>query len=146
MPWRTTLNSTVKVTVAIAVARWDPVRPSSSTASRANTTEARPSRPEPADEHDARSIESRPDQAQHDREHAHDREAREGVHDHCAVEVVERYRDEGGTEDEPHDEREELATELGELDRLLKVDDLVVDSRSEGDAGDERGDESVRVD
>ena len=61
------------------------------------------------------------------------------------VEILEGEGDEGGAEQEPDDEREELAAELGELGRFLEVDDLVVEQRPEGDAGDEGGDEAVGV-
>ena len=104
-----------------------------------------PPRTEPSDEHHAGPVESRAHEAERHREHADDRQAGDGVHDGSPVEIVDRERDERRAEQEPDDQPEELAAERGELDRRLAVDDLLVEHRSEGDAGDEGGQEAVGV-
>ena len=82
MPWRTTLKSTVKVTVAIAGRDLRSGLAELLDGQEGEHDRREASRPEPADEHDTRPIEPRSDQAHDDREHAHDRQAGDGVHDH----------------------------------------------------------------
>ena len=123
MPWSTTLSSTVNATVATARLTSGEVSPRSSMASKANTTEASPRGPNQPMNTTVDRSSPEPTRLSRDREHADDRETRQRVHDDSPVEMVERDGDEGGAEQEPDDEREELAAELGEFRCLFEVDD-----------------------
>ena len=82
MPWRTTLKSTVKVTVAIEDSDLKVGLAELLDRQEGEHDGREASRPEPADGNDTRPIEPRSDQAHDDREHAHDRQAGDGVRDH----------------------------------------------------------------
>jgi hypothetical protein len=142
-PCRTTLSRTVSATAATARPTTSSFRPSSSTASRREHDGRESARPEPAEEQDARAVETRPGQRDGDREHPHHGQAGDRVAERPKVEVLEGDGDERRAEEEPHDQPQELATELGQLPSILEVDDVLVERRSEGDACHERGDEPV---
>ena len=100
-------------------------------------------RAEPGEEPRRRSVEADAEHAQRHRHHPHDGQARQCVQHDGGVQVPECDRQQGGAEEEPHDEREELAAELGQLVGPFEIQRRSVGQRAERDAGDERRDEPV---
>jgi hypothetical protein len=100
---------------------------------------------EPTHEKDAAPVQTRPQERQRDREHAHDREAQDGVDDRGRVEVVEDHRNERGSEGEPHDQRQDLAEKLRQLRGDVHRNDVTLEQGAEADPGHEGRDESVAL-
>ncbi len=77
---------------------------------------------------------------------ADDGEACNRIDDEQRVEDVEGDVHEGGSEQEPHDEGQQLTAELGELSDFFGSLLAVVEPGAERDTGHEHGDEAVGVD
>ena len=116
-----TLNTIVTAIVFTATMTRASVPPSSSMASSANTTDASPTRAEPTDERHRRPPLSSADERERHRHHPNHGEADDGVDDDAGIEILERGKHETGAEDEPQRERQQVAAQLGELDRLDRV-------------------------
>ena len=96
-------------------------------------------RPEPAEEADRRPPRSRTEHRDRDREHAHYREAQDGVEDDRPSHLIQRRLEQYGAED---DERDRAQDSSSLLDQVADLALLSAPQAAEDETADEGGDEA----